>query len=378
MSEAPTVEREMALAEKVRRLNAILRDCGSVVIGYSGGVDSAYLARAALDALGPDRVLAVTGRSASYPDVQYRTALAVVRAIGLPHLEIETRELDDPDYAANPRNRCYFCKRELYSRLTEIARARGYETVLDGSNADDRSDHRPGAVAARELGVRSPLQEAGLTKSEIRRLSRDRQLPTWDQPAAPCLASRIAYGLEVTPERLRKIEVAESALRALGDWGDLRVRCHGAWARVELDPTMLPTLTEESMRRRLTEAVRGAGFERVCLDLQGYRRGALNERAPGYGTGTGEGGTAPNGSGSSPKGERSPAGSEAGPGCGPAHAGVAGEKRRPDVEVAGTEGEIAVLRAADAAQARRLLTERRRAVKELRSLGFKHVALGLS
>src|SRR5690606_15227256 len=188
------------LEEKHARLVEILRECGSVCIGYSGGVDSVFLAKVAVDVLGPENVLAVTGRSATYPAVQLEMALACVRQFGIPHEEIETDEMSDPNYVANPANRCYFCKTELWSKLTALAAARGYAVVLDGSNADDAGDHRPGMRAAQELGVRSPLLEAGLTKAEIRELSRCLGLPTWDQPSAPCLASRLPYGLSVTPE----------------------------------------------------------------------------------------------------------------------------------------------------------------------------------
>ncbi len=256
------------------RLVSILRSCGSVCIGYSGGVDSVFLAVTAVDVLGPDRVLAVTGRSASYPSDQREQALACVDAFGIPHAEVATEELSDPAYAANPTNRCYHCKAELWSKLAPLAAARGLAVVVDGSNADDLSDHRPGARAAREHGVRSPLQEAGLTKADIRVLSRRRGLPTWDRPASPCLASRVPYGLAVTPERLRQVEVAEAAVRALG-FRTFRVRHHGDAARLEIDPGELDRAEERA--GALAAAVRRAGFRRVLLDVEGYRRGALNE-----------------------------------------------------------------------------------------------------
>jgi uncharacterized protein len=256
------------------RLVEILRECGSVVIGYSGGVDSVFLARVATDVLGPDRVLAVTGKSDSVASWMEDTAREVAHRFGIPWLEVETREMDDPRYAANPSNRCYFCKSELWGRLDGVARERGFATVLDGSNADDVGDHRPGAVAADENSVRSPLLEAGLTKDEIRAWSRELGLPTWDQPAAPCLASRLPYGLAVTPERLRQVESAERALRALG-FRDFRVRHHGDVARLEVHPAEAGRVP--GLRARISDAVLAAGFRRVLLDLQGYRRGALNE-----------------------------------------------------------------------------------------------------
>ena len=265
---------ERVLSEKRERLAAILRECGSVCIGYSGGVDSVFLAKAALDALGPENVLAVTGRSAAYPAVQRDVALECSRDFGIPHLEIETDELNDPNYAANPTNRCYFCKSELWTQLRRVADERGIAHVLDGSNADDAHDYRPGLHAARERAVRSPLLEADLTKDDIRALSHALGLPTWDQPASPCLSSRLPYGLAVTPQRLREVEAAETAVRALG-FRDFRVRHHGDAARIELPPAELPAAAQRA--RALADGILAAGFTRVLLDVEGYRRGALNE-----------------------------------------------------------------------------------------------------
>lgn len=243
-------------------------------VGYSGGVDSVFLAAFAVEVLGRDHVLAVTGRSAAYPAVQHAMALECVERFGIPHVEIETDELADPDYAANRTDRCYFCKSELWDRLDEVARTRGLRTVVDGSNADDAEDHRPGARAARERAVRSPLQEAGLDKAMIRSLSLAMGLPTWDQPASPCLASRLTYGLRVTPERLSQVEQAEALLRDRG-LRELRVRHHGTAARVEVAPTELAAGAE--IVAELAPAIRRLGFQRVLLDVEGYRRGALNE-----------------------------------------------------------------------------------------------------
>jgi uncharacterized protein len=237
-------------------------------------VDSVFLATVAVDVLGPASVLAVTGKSDSVASWMEDTAREVAASFGIPWLEVETREMDDPRYAANPNNRCYFCKAELWSRLSMVAAERGLRTVLDGSNADDVGDHRPGAVAAAENAVRSPLLEAGLTKDEIRAWSRELGLPTWDQPAAPCLASRLPYGIAVTPGRLRQVERAELALRALG-LRDFRVRHHGAVARLEVHPAEIGRVAGH--RAAIHAAVREAGFARVLVDLQGYRRGALNE-----------------------------------------------------------------------------------------------------
>jgi pyridinium-3,5-biscarboxylic acid mononucleotide sulfurtransferase len=252
----------------------LLRDCESLVIGYSGGVDSVFLAKVAVDVLGRDRVLAVTGRSESLASWMEGTAREVAERFDIPWLEIDTDEVSDPRYAANPSNRCYFCKSELWAKLSEVARERGLATVADGSNTDDVGDHRPGAVAADENGVRSPLLEAGLTKADIRAWSRELGLPTWDQPAAPCLASRIPYGLAVTPERLRRIEQAELAMRGLG-FRDFRVRYHDDTARLEIHPREIAAALQAYAAVR--DAVRAAGFATVALDVEGYRRGALNE-----------------------------------------------------------------------------------------------------
>lgn len=267
----------MVLGEKFERLKELLRGFGSVCIGYSGGVDSVFLSKVAVDVLGPERVLAVTGISASYPAIQHEMALDCARRFGIPHAEIETDELSDPNYAANPTNRCYFCKTELWSKLVALAEERGYAVVLDGANADDAGDYRPGMQAAREHGVRSPLLEAGLTKAEIRELSRSLGLPTWDQPASPCLSSRLPYGLAVTPERLRQIEAAESVLRRRG-FREFRVRHHGDVARIELAPSEI----SEALNRAadLGAELGTIGFGKVLLDVEGYRTGALNEALP--------------------------------------------------------------------------------------------------
>src|SRR5688572_1393856 len=262
--------------DKERALAAWLREQGSVLLGFSGGVDSAYLASVANETLGPERVLAVIGRSASYPEEQWRVARDVAARLGLPVAELDTDEMDDPRYVANPSNRCYFCKTELWSKLAPLARERGLAVVIDGTNADDIGGHRPGMQAAREHGVRSPLVEVGMTKRDVRERSRARGLPTWSQPSAPCLSSRLQYGLSVTAERLRQVERAECALRDLGINGDLRVRHHGDLARVELSRDMLGLWLSPVPMRMIIATVRAAGFTRVAIDLRGFRSGSLN------------------------------------------------------------------------------------------------------
>lgn len=267
-------ERTGNLQAKRQRLIELLREYGSVLIGYSGGVDSVLLARVAVDALGAQNVLAVTGKSESLASWMEDTAREVAETHGIPWLEVETRELDDPRYAANPSNRCYFCKSELWDRLGEVAAERGLRVIADGCNADDVGDHRPGAVAGAQRGVRSPLLEAGLNKAELRAWSRELGLPTWDQPAAPCLASRLPYGIAVTPERLRQIERAELALRRLG-FRDFRVRHHEDTARLEMHSVEMAEAVRQS--GEIHREVISAGFDTVVLDLEGYRRGSLNQ-----------------------------------------------------------------------------------------------------
>ena len=267
---------EAELVAKTDALAAWLRANAPVAIGYSGGVDSAYLAVAARQVLGGEGALAIIGRSASYPAAQWATAREVARRFDVSVLELDTAELDDPRYAANPNNRCYYCKSELWSKLVPAARARGFDTVIDGTNADDLGDWRPGAQAAREHRVASPLAELGFSKLHVRLASRALGLPTWQQPSSPCLSSRVPYGMEVTPGRLRQIELAEAALRRLGIEGDLRVRFHDDLARVELAPAELTGWLEPARMATLRDAVAEAGFARVAIDLRGFRSGSLN------------------------------------------------------------------------------------------------------
>ena len=257
------------------RLRDILTGYRSVLIAFSGGVDSAYLAIAAATALG-DRALAVTADSPSYPDTHRQLALSIARDFGFPHVVIHTAELERPEYRANPANRCYYCKDELYGHLSAIARARGLAVVVDGNNVDDRGDYRPGRQAAREHGVQSPLDEAGLTKDDIRALARAAGLASWNEPASACLSSRIPYGDEVTVERLRQIERAESVLRNLG-FRIFRVRHHDDTARLEIARAEMPRALDPDVNAQLVSSLKALGYQYVSLDLQGYRLGSLNE-----------------------------------------------------------------------------------------------------
>jgi uncharacterized protein len=246
---------------------------GRVLLGYSGGVDSALLAVIGTRALGPVRFRAAVGRCASLPESQWRTALGVAQRFNVPITELDTRELDDPRYIANSPDRCYFCKSELWGRLGALARAEQFDVVIDGTNADDLTEHRPGLRAAAEHGIRSPLAELGWRKTDIRAASRALGIPVWDAPAAPCLSSRVRYGLPVTPERLRQVEAGEAFLRTLGVAGDLRVRHHGSTARLETAPDQHECL--RARWRLVQEAFAALGFAEVVLDPQGYRRGGL-------------------------------------------------------------------------------------------------------
>ena len=257
----------------ITQLERHLAGLGRVLLGYSGGVDSALLGVVGARTLGPKGFLAVMGISPSYPEAQRRQARDLACRFSIPSLEIETHELDDPRYASNPTNRCYFCKNELWLRLRPLAASRGFDTVIDGTNADDLGEHRPGARAADERGVRSPLAELGWTKPAVRGAARDLGIPIWDAPAQPCLASRIRYGLEVTPQRLKQVEEAEEFLRGVGVRGNLRVRHLGSLARIEVDGP-----GQDLLRQRWAEVARslgGLGFLQVELDPAGYRRGGL-------------------------------------------------------------------------------------------------------
>src|SRR5436190_15508251 len=263
------------MEEKQQQLFSILRELGQVIVAYSGGTDSAYLAWAAMRTLG-DRSVAVTADSASIPASHKRDAIDFARQFGIRHEMIPTHEFENPDYLANDANRCFHCKDELFDRLEEIGRERGIPHIVYGVNMDDLGDYRPGQSAARMHQVRAPLVDAKLSKAEIRELSRQAGLPTWDRPAAACLSSRIPYGTPVTLENIKQVEIGEEELKALG-FRQFRVRFHGEIARIEIAREEMEKALTLEMAGKLTAIFKGLGFQYVALDLEGYRQGSLNE-----------------------------------------------------------------------------------------------------
>ena len=266
----------MDIQEKYNSLQEILKELGKVVVAYSGGVDSTFLLKAAVDTLGAENVLACIGVSPSLAGSQYDQAIESAKIIGAKVREVTVDELSDDKYAANKADRCFHCKSHICKILLDIAKEKGIDHVVFGTNYDDLDDFRPGNRAIKVFGIRSPLAEAKLTKDDIRRLSRDLNLPTADLPSSPCLASRIAYGLEVTEQRLKQIDEAEEFLRALG-LVEFRVRHHDTVARIEVNPQDIDKVTKEPNRSKIIEKLKSLGFKFVTVDLQGFRSGSLNE-----------------------------------------------------------------------------------------------------
>ncbi|MFH1943866.1 MAG: ATP-dependent sacrificial sulfur transferase LarE [bacterium] len=262
-------------AEKVHRLHSLLKSMESILIAFSGGVDSTYLIAVSKEILGDD-VLAVTARSETYPTREYEQAKSIAERLKVKQLTISTKELEYPNFASNPTNRCYFCKKELFTKLKEIGEKHLFKNIADGSNADDVHDFRPGMQALKELGIRSPLKEAGLTKEEIRLLSRQMGLPTWNKPAYACLSSRFPYGMQIDADKLRMVGDAENILFDLG-FRQVRVRHHDTVARIEVYSEEIDAFISRENRERVVKKFKEIGYRYVTLDLQGYRTGSMNE-----------------------------------------------------------------------------------------------------
>ena len=264
------------LHERYAALQARLRELRSVLVAFSGGVDSSFMLTAAVDTLGPDNVLAVTGRSPAVPQAELDTVASLAAEIGAPHEFVDTDEFEDANYLANPNNRCFYCKSELYATLEPLAQERGLAHVINGVNADDVGDYRPGLTAAENHGVVAPLADCGIGKADLREMAAALGLSIHDKPASPCLSSRVQYGERITPEKLRRIDAAEAFLRSLG-FRELRVRHHDNLARIEVPPAEIERFADPDLRGRIDTEIRRLGYQYVTLDLYGFRSGSMNE-----------------------------------------------------------------------------------------------------
>ncbi len=267
---------DTTLEQKLEKMKEILRSLKRVAVAFSAGVDSTFVLKVAVDTLGSTNVVAVTGRSDSLAEGEFEASVDLALSMGAEHVVLETREMDDPHYASNPENRCYYCKSELYTRLEAFIAERGFAAVVNGVNADDLHDWRPGIQAASEHTVRQPCAEAGLTKKDIRVLSERFGLPTFEKPASPCLSSRIQYGETITPKKLKRIERSEALLHALG-FRECRVRHHDNLARIELPAAEIQRACEPEIRARIESGLREFGYNYVTIDLRGFRSGSMNE-----------------------------------------------------------------------------------------------------